>query len=84
MLVTPEMMNTIPADVEILQNFGQTTALFPDEKGEIVTEITGDHCIVQAKDEDYETLKKWLGPFDGIAVTKGAPQFEQFEIMHIK
>lgn len=84
LLITPEMMNTIPKDVEILQNFGETTAVFPNEKGEITNKITGDHCVVQAKDDNLEVLKDWLRPFDGVAVTQGNPQLEQFEIMHIK
>ena len=83
-LVTPEMMKTMPKEIEVLRNFGQTTAVFPDENNKVQESITGDHCIIQVKDENHEILKEWLRPFDGIAVTQGSPMAEQFKIMHIK
>lgn len=82
LLVTDEMKASMPDTVNVIHNYGHTKVIFPNENGNIENEMVGDNITIEATNED---LIKWLKPFDGIAIgIGGSPQFEQFEIMHIK
>ncbi len=82
LLITDEMKATMPDTINVIANYGNIKVVFPNEKGEIGHEMHGDNVVIDATKED---LVKWLKPFDGVAIgTGGSPQFEQFEIMHIK
>ena len=44
--------------------------------------MEGDNAVIEGEQQD---VIDWLKPFDGVAIGRGgSPQFEQFEIMHIK
>jgi hypothetical protein len=82
-LLTPEIRATLPQSVVILVDFGRIdvrfSALDPKENPMI---LTGDNVVIEGEQDD---IVKWLKPFDAVAVgVGGSPQFEQFEIMHIK
>ena len=82
LLLTPEVRATMPKTVKIIQDFGHTHVVFPDENNNIEHSLIGNNAVLEASEAD---IIAWLKPFDGIAVgTGGSPQMEKFTIMHIK
>lgn len=82
-LLTDEVKATMPETLNIPINFGRISVRFPaiDSKDEPLI-LHGDNAVVEG---DTEEFIKWLKPFDGVAVgVGGSPQFEKFEIKHIK
>ena len=82
-LLTSEMKATLPQSVVVAHDFGtidvRFPALDPKEKPMI---LKGNNVVIEGEQDD---IVNWLKPFDAIAVgSGGSPQFEQFEIMHIK
>lgn len=76
MLITSEI--SFPKEnVKILNNFGTITIINPETK----QLITGNHLLIES---DEETIINWLKPYDSIWIGEGAPQLQQFSIMHIK
>ena len=82
LLLTDELKATMPKTIKVLQNFGNTHVVFPDENDVIQHSMIGDNAVIEATETD---IVAWLKPFDGVAVgTGGSPQMEKFTIMHIK
>ena len=83
LLLTKEMQNTMPDTIRIPIDFGTISVIFPaEEEGEEPLILTGNNVILEGLTDDFI---KWLKPFDGVAVgVGGSPQFERFEIKHIK
>jgi hypothetical protein len=75
MVITDEIKPSMPDDVEIIMDFGQIHVRFSDTDHRF-----GLNCVVEA---DTQVIIDWLKPFDGIIKGCGAPQLEQFEIVHI-
>lgn len=75
LLVTKEM-KPIPENVEVLSDWG-FTSVREKESGNYTD---GNHMMVRAERGAYVG---WLGHLDGFWISKGAPQFEQFETVHI-
>ncbi len=65
-------MNPIPETIKTLENWGYVGITSGEE---------GDHVYLEGSQEEF---KKWLKPFDGVWVGVGTPQFQNFEVMHIK
>jgi len=75
-LITSGLRKSMPNSIKVKHNFGNIIVIFED--GEMV----GDNAIIEGEPQD---IIDWLKPFDGVAVGVGGnPQFELFEIMHIK
>jgi len=81
-LLTDELKATMPETIKITMNFGEIRVIFPSEKkNERAHYMVGDNAVLLG---DAEEFKKWLKPFDGVAVgVGGSPQFERFEIKHV-
>ena len=81
-LLTDDLKATMPETIKITMNFGEIRVIFPPEnKNERALYMVGDNAVVLG---DANEIKKWLKPFDGVAVgVGGSPQFEKFEIRHI-
>ena len=82
-LLTPEIRSTMPDSVVVVMDYGRIKVIFPafDPKEEPMT-LNGDNVVIMGDESD---IVKWLKPYNNIAVgVGGSPQFEQFEIMHIK
>ena len=82
-LLTPEIRASIPNSVIVAHDFGSIDVRFPalDPKEDPII-LTGNNVVIEGEQDD---IVRWLKPFDAIAVGSGeSPQFEQFEIMHIK
>jgi hypothetical protein len=82
-LLTPEIRATMPKSVVVVADFGTIDVIFSavDPKEEPLI-LTGNNVVIEGETDD---IIKWLKPFNSIAVgVGGSPQFEQFEIMHIK
>lgn len=78
LLLTPDIAATKPSTTAIIRDYGQLTVIFGNN---IETRKTGLHCVVE---DTRANLIAWLKPFDGFVKGSGIPQFEQFEIVHIK
>lgn len=57
-------------------DFGQLTVFFGDGKT-----ANGLHCVVE---DETDNIINWLKPFDSFIKGSGVPQFEEFEITHVK
>jgi hypothetical protein len=85
-LLTPEIKSAMPDTVKITHNFGEIQVRFASLDDETdnykAMYLTGDNAVVEG---DTQEFINWLKPFDGVAIgVGGSPQFEQFEIRHIK
>lgn len=82
LLVTKEMMNTMPETVEIIfQHHIDMVVYNPDNISKVLDTVRGENMILE---DTRENFIKWLKPFDGVWVGTGVPQHESFQIMHIK
>ena len=75
LLLTDELKKTKPESVKITENYGPVHVRFDHHPS-----MVGDHCILEGTKDD---VVNWLLPYDGVAVGKGSPMFQEFEIMHI-
>src|SRR5574343_786123 len=76
LLMTKEMEATKPPSITIAQCWDHELLVrFEDEN------IVGAHVCLRGAKEDFI---KWLKPFNGVAIGKGVPQLQIFEIWHVK
>lgn len=52
LLVTDEMKATMPETINIIENYGNTRVVFPDENNNIQHEMNGDNIVIEASNED--------------------------------
>lgn len=76
LLVEPKM-EPIPADLEVTIFDGDLRIV--DEHGKPLA--TGMHVGLNGSEE---SIKRWLRPFEGVYVGKGAPALQEFDICHIR
>jgi len=84
LLITPDIMTTIPKEVKIIDEYGQLDVIFPSTESTNPLDadlLTGLHAIVEG---EKEHIINWLKPFDGVPIGNGIPMMEQFTIKHIK
>jgi hypothetical protein len=74
-LLVMEEMKPIPKNIKVLFDWDEV-GIVTDKK----TTVSGTHMMVEGTEE---ALKAWLSPFDAVWVGKGAPQLQNFQVMHI-
>jgi hypothetical protein len=81
LLLTTEQQRTRPANVKIMQSWGELTIIFDGENGEPGKAVHGLHCFIEGYQED---IISWLKPYDAVYVGNGSPMMETFSVVHIK
>ena len=76
-LLVSEAMKPIPNEVKVIENWGDVSIFHNIPK----MYSWGDHMLLEGERSDFE---RWLMPFDGVWIGKGIPQFQEFEVGHIK
>lgn len=81
-LAEQKVMDAKPDNVEIIQNWGDTTAVFyPEDNPTNIQDIkNGDHIVAEG---EPEAIKKWLKPFNPIPITQGRTMFEKFRLKDV-
>jgi hypothetical protein len=76
LLLTEELEATLTSNIEITHCWDDNvTVVFPNKT------LTGKHVTLHGEKEYFI---QWLKPFDSIPIGVGVPQFQKFEIVHIK
>jgi len=75
LLAMPEML-PVPDNITVLADWEEVTIVTDSNR-----RITGQHIAVEGTED---AVKDWLRPFDGVWVGEGPPQFQMFNVMHIK
>lgn len=80
MLTTPEIAAVErPKSIQEIENYGDIQIVVTKENQDEITDIiTGDHCIYEGSEEDFN---KWLSPFECVFIGKGSPILQQFQAM---
>ncbi len=81
MLLLDEHKATMPPTIEIADEWGELTVVFPSTEEDKVKTFMGLHCFVEGPKEE---IVKWLFPFDYVILGNGSPLMERFQIAHIE
>lgn len=82
-LLTENLKKTIPNNVSIDFNYGETKVIFPPTTSDddIIVKV-GDNVIINGENEE---IAKWLKPFKTVVINKtDTPKFEKFELLKTK